>query len=112
MANYSQGSTDNLISYFRPSLKTIQLDSSPFISETGSFWLFPVPWAFRNLLNFIHDEFDSAKYPILVTENGLSSKDMAGIPTNGTDFEPVLDDQFRVTFYNGKIPSNKPKPNH
>ena len=54
-------------------------------------------------MNFIHDEFDSAKYPILVTENGLSSKDMPGIPTNGTDLEPVLDDQFRVTFYNGKI---------
>ena len=91
---------------------TIQLDSSPYIHETGSFWLFPVPWAFRNLLNFIHDEFDSAKYPILVTENGLSSKDMPGIPTNGTDFEPVLDDQFRVTFYNGKIQFNKHKPNH
>jgi len=28
---------------------------------------------------------------------------MPGIPTNGTDFEPVLNDQFRVTFYNGKI---------
>ena len=72
------------------------------IPKIGSAWLFPVPWAFRNLLNFIHDEFDSSKYPILVTENGLSSKDLPGIPTNGTDFSPVLDDQFRVTFYNGK----------
>ena len=56
----------------------------------------------RELLKFIHDEFDSSKYPIFVTENGLSSKDMPGVPSNGTDLNPNLDDQFRVNFYNGK----------
>ena len=68
---------------------------------TGSSWLGPVPWAFRELLKFIHQEFDSSKYPIFVTENGLSSKDMPGIPTNGTDFDPNLNDQFRINFYKG-----------
>ena len=75
---------------------------------TGSAWLFPVPWAFRSLLKFIHETYDSSKYPIYVTENGLSSRDEGygtdfDPGTNGTDLEPNLNDQFRVDFYNEYI---------
>jgi len=75
---------------------------------TGSAWLFPVPWAFRSLLKFIDETYDSSKYPIYVTENGLSSRDEGygtdfDPGTNGTDLEPNLKDQFRVDFYNEYI---------
>ena len=70
---------------------------------TGSSWLFPVPWAFRSLLNFIDETYDSEKYPIFVTENGLSSRDNDFGGTNGTDQDPNLNDQFRVDFYNEYI---------
>ena len=70
---------------------------------TGSSWLFPVPWAFRSLLNFIDETYDSKKYPIFVTENGLSSRDDDFGGGNGTDLEPNLNDQFRVDFYNEYI---------
>ena len=75
---------------------------------TGSAWLFPVPWAFRSLLKFIDETYDSSKYPIYVTENGLSSRDEGygtdfDPGTNGTDLEPNLNDQFRVDFYNEYI---------
>ena len=80
--------------------------------ETGSDWLRPCPWAFRQLLNYIHEKW--AK-PIYVTENGVSSNDGCNErdycedprddcgATNGTDFDPVLDDQFRVKFYEDYI---------
>ena len=70
---------------------------------TGSGWLFPVPWAFRSLLNFIDAHYDSKQYPIFVTENGLSSRDSEEVGGNGTDLAPNLDDQFRIDFYNEYI---------
>ena len=71
---------------------------------TGSAWLFPVPWAFRSLLNFIDEHYDSKQYPIFVTENGLSSRDSTGAGIgNGTDMAPNLNDQFRIDFYNEYI---------
>jgi len=71
---------------------------------TGSAWLFPVPWAFRSLLNFIDEHYDSQQYPIFVTENGLSSRDSTGAGIgNGTDMAPNLNDQFRIDFYNEYI---------
>ena len=84
--------------------KYVKLPKCKEWPTTGSSWLRPVPWAFRELLKFIHQEFNSSKYPIFVTENGLSSKDMPGIPTNGTDFDPNLNDQFRINFYKGIKP--------
>jgi len=41
-------------------------------------------------MKYIHETYDSNKYPIYITENGISS---AG---NGTDIHPELDDQARV----------------
>merc|ERR1719431_286646 len=64
--------------------------------SSGSDWLYPCPWAFRELLKFIHNRWSR---PIYVTENGISSSDS----TNGTDHEPNLNDQFRVNFYNEYI---------
>ena len=40
---------------------------------SGSEWLLSVPWGHRYLLNYIHETYDSNKYPIYVTENGISS---------------------------------------
>jgi len=78
--------------------QVIRCDEWP---TTGSRWLFPVPWAFRELLNFIHQKWDTSIYPIFVTENGLSSKDglYPDVPSNGTDINPNLNDDFRITFY-------------
>jgi len=55
---------------------------------------------FRELLKWIHSTFDSNKYPIYVTENGMSTNN-ADL-TNGTDFDPNLEDGFRIEFYNGE----------
>ena len=93
--------TFNLI-IFKKTVKVIRCDEWP---TTGSRWLFPVPWAFRELLNFIHKKWDTSVYPIFVTENGLSSKDglYPGVPSNGTDMNPNLNDDFRITFYQGQL---------
>ena len=91
----------NLLMFLRQNpLKVIRCDEWP---TTGSRWLFPVPWAFRELLNFIHQKWDTSVYPIFVTENGLSSKDglYPDVPSNGTDMNPNLNDDFRITFYQG-----------
>ena len=64
---------------------------------SGSSWLYSVPWAFRRLLKYIHDTYDSQKYPIYHTENGISSRD------NGTDFKPELNDQWRIDHYRSVI---------
>ena len=69
-------------------------------SSSGSDWLYSCPWCFRNLLNFIHKKWDSNKFPIYVTENGISSSNYD--ITNGTDWDPNLDDQFRANFYHGE----------
>ena len=55
----------------------------------------------RELLKWIHSTFDSNKYPIYVTENGMSTNN-ADL-TNGTDLDPNLEDGFRVEFYNGEF---------
>ena len=64
--------------------------------ESGSDWLRPCPWAFRELLKYIDQNWQK---PIYVTENGISSSDAS----NGTDLEPMLNDQFRVQFYEDYI---------
>jgi len=71
---------------------------------SGSEWLYSVPWGFRRLLKYIHDTYDSEKYPIYVTENGISSAHRGGNDIgNGTDMEPNLDDSWRVDHYNAYI---------
>lgn len=64
---------------------------------SGSTWLWSVPWGFHHLLKYIHNRYDSEKYPIYITENGISSKN------NGTDAKPELNDQWRVNHYHGYI---------
>ena len=51
----------------------------------------------RRLLNHTHLTYNSKKFPIYITENGISS---AG---NGTDLDPELDDAWRINFYHGYI---------
>ena len=41
------------------------------------------------ILRYIHERYDSNKYPIIVTENGISGR-------NGTDKDPELNDQWRI----------------
>jgi len=65
--------------------------------QAGSEWLYSVPWGYKKLLTYIHNRYDSEQYPIYVTENGVSSRG------NGTDFEPELDDQWRIDHYTGYI---------
>ena len=48
-------------------------------------------------MQYIDQTYNSTKYPIIVTENGISSKG------NGSDFEPELDDPWRVDYYHGYI---------
>ena len=66
---------------------------------SGSSWLFSVPWGFRKLLNYVHDTYDSDKYPIYITENGISSSGTS----NGTDSNPGIDDYWRINHYHGYI---------
>jgi len=65
--------------------------------QAGSSWLKSVPWGIRSLVKYIDNRYDSKKYPIIITENGVSSKG------NGTDLEPELNDQWRTDFYMGYI---------
>ncbi|CAG5089838.1 Oidioi.mRNA.OKI2018_I69.PAR.g12369.t1.cds [Oikopleura dioica] len=73
----------------------VECDSWPV---TGSVWLRPVPWGFQKLLEFIHNRWDTKKYPLYVTENGASSKD-----TGAQD----LEDQFRIDYYSSYVSSMK-----
>ena len=50
-----------------------------------------------DVMNYLDQEFNSTKYPIIVTENGISSKG------NGTDEDPELNDHWRADFYHGYI---------
>ena len=43
----------------------------------------------KMFLRYIHERYDSDKYPIIVTENGISGR-------NGTDKNPELNDQWRI----------------
>lgn len=70
-------------------------------AQSGSEWHDIVPWGFRELLKWIHSTFDSKKYPIYVTENGMSTNNADF--TNGTDLDPNLKDGFRIEFYNDYI---------
>jgi len=70
--------------------------SCPNWPTSGSSWLLSVPWGFRNLLNYIHKRYDTQRFPIIITENGISSR-------NGTDLEPELDDQWRIDHYHKYI---------
>ena len=74
-----------------------QLVECPNWPGAGSTWLKKVPWGIRKLLEHIHAHWDSNKYPIMITENGVSS---AG---NGTDAKPELVDEWRVNFYKDYI---------
>ena len=46
---------------------------------------------------YIDEKYNSTTYPIIVTENGISSRG------NGTDLNPELDDPWRQDFYHGYI---------
>jgi len=70
---------------------------------SGSDWLYSVPWGFRRLLKYLHDTYDSNKFPIYVTENGISSAHKDEKPGNGTDEDPNLDDHWRVDHYHAYI---------
>ena len=48
-------------------------------------------------MNYIDQRYNSTEYPIIVTENGISSKG------NGTDEDPELNDPWRRDFYHGYI---------
>ena len=48
-------------------------------------------------MNYLDQEYNSTQYPIIVTENGISSKG------NGTDEDPELNDHWRADFYHGYI---------
>ena len=48
-------------------------------------------------MNYLNQEYNSTQYPIIVTENGISSKG------NGTDEDPELNDHWRADFYHGYI---------
>ena len=48
-------------------------------------------------MNYIDQRYNSTEYPIIVTENGISSKG------NGTDQDPELNDPWRRDFYHGYI---------
>ena len=52
-----------------------------------------------NLEKYIHEKWDSEAHPIYVTENGISSNN--NDLTNGTDNKPMLQDDFRVEYYQG-----------
>ena len=51
----------------------------------------------RRLMNYLDQQYNSTQYPIIVTENGISSKG------NGTDEDPELNDHWRADFYHGYI---------
>ncbi|KAJ8044360.1 Lactase-phlorizin hydrolase [Holothuria leucospilota] len=59
---------------------------------SGSSWLRPVPWGFRQLLNWISDEYGSDIGGIYITENGVSTHD-----------EEELQDTIRVLYFQGYI---------
>lgn len=63
----------------------------------GSSWLASNPYGIRRLMNYLDQEYNSTQYPIIVTENGISSKG------NGTDEDPELNDHWRADFYHGYI---------
>ena len=48
-------------------------------------------------MNYLDQQYNSTQYPIIVTENGISSKG------NGTDEDPELNDHWRADFYHGYI---------
>jgi len=81
-------------------LETVNCENWQF---AGSDWLKKVPYGFGDLLRTIDYKYNSNKYPIYVTENGLSSAHKVANPSNGTDVDPMLDDQFRIDFYHQYI---------
>ena len=48
-------------------------------------------------MNYLDQQYNSTQYPIIVTENGISSKG------NGSDEDPELNDHWRIDFYHGYI---------
>lgn len=60
--------------------------------ESGSSWLRPVPWGLRRLLNWISEEYGDDIGGIYITENGVSTHDVA-----------ELEDTSRIQFYKGYI---------
>ena len=48
-------------------------------------------------MNYLDLDYNSTQYPIIVTENGISSKG------NGSDEDPELNDHWRADFYHGYI---------
>ncbi|PIK52496.1 putative lactase-phlorizin hydrolase-like [Apostichopus japonicus] len=59
--------------------------------STGSSWLQVVPWGIRRMVNWIRDEYGQ-DIPIYVTENGVSTKDVA-----------ELNDEIRTKYYTSYI---------
>ena len=73
------------------------MHTCPQWPQAGSSWLFSVPWGYKKLLAYIHKRYNSDKYPIYVTENGISSRG------NDTATEPELADQWRIDHYTGYV---------
>jgi lactase-phlorizin hydrolase len=61
----------------------------PSWPSSGSSWLHVVPWGFRKLLKWIHDEYDGID--IYVTENGMSDRNSS------------MSDGHRIYYYNNYI---------
>ncbi|KAH9494597.1 hypothetical protein Btru_019683, partial [Bulinus truncatus] len=67
----------------------VKRDIDPSWVGSGSSWLFSVPVGFREILNWIKNEYNNV--PVYITENGVSDR-------NGT-----LRDTHRVTYYRQHI---------
>lgn len=63
---------------------------------SDTYWLRTAPWGFRKLLNWIWKRYG---VPIYITENGTTAKGETA-PT-----PEVLDDKFRIDFFEGYIES-------
>lgn len=62
--------------------------------ESDTYWLRTAPWGFRKLLNWIWKRYG---VPIYITENGTTAKGET------EPSEVVLNDQFRINFFNGYL---------
>ncbi|XP_070575696.1 cytosolic beta-glucosidase-like [Ptychodera flava] len=59
---------------------------------SGAGWMRPVPWGFREYLNWIHKNFNQPV--IYITENGVAEH---------SDEEPMLDDTWRIQYHTAHI---------
>ncbi|KAK7867986.1 hypothetical protein R5R35_014768 [Gryllus longicercus] len=65
------------------------LSQDPSWPGSGSSWLKVVPWGFRNVLSWIHEQYNGPN--IIITENGFSDRDGR------------IDDMERISYYKSYI---------